>query len=84
MAMEKHPNDNWNKSGEYVKPGSGHLTKSGKAEILKLFKNGTGTLSIAVRLGLRHRKVKEYLRNINLLEREEYVIKGLNEQWIGT
>ena len=82
--MEKHPNDNWNKNGEYVKPGSGHLTKSGKEEITKLFLNGLGTLSIAVRLGLRHRKVKEYLRNIGKLQREEYIIKGLGDQWIGT
>ncbi len=85
MSMPKlHPYDNWTKEGEFIKPGSQHLTKCGKKEIVRLLKSGKGPLSIAVRLGLPYRKVKEHLKKIGHLETEDYIIKGLNEQWIGT
>jgi len=85
MAMPTiHENDSWNKKGEFIKAGSGHLTKYGKSEIERLFFKGKGPLSIAVKLGLTHKKVKGYLKEQGLHEPEEYIVKGLSEQWVGT
>ena len=58
--------------------------KYGKKQIVKLFNEGKGPLSIAVNMGLTHRKVKEYLKQVELMPVEEYKVRGLNEQWIGT
>ena len=83
MAMEKHPNDSWNRPNEYVKHG-GHLTKYGKEEIKRLHFEGLGPSSIAVRLSISHYKVKNYLKGQDLHGPEETIVRGLSSQWVGT